>query len=99
MVPSTPTPSIFPILPGVFDRIWDYTLSWLTNLPFELIAPSITIQYWRDDISMTVWVHMFLVVFRVTQMFGVRRDPGAFRNGLDGFTGVFVVAAFSFGGI
>lgn len=26
------------------------------------------------------------------------RDPGAFRNGFNGFAGVFVVAAFSFGG-
>jgi len=120
---------------------WDYALTWLTILPFELIAASITIQYWRDDISMGVWVTVFLVVLCVIQFFGVRgygevefvlsmikiaacmgfiilgivintggvgnrgylgaqfwRDPGAFRNGFNGFAGVFVVAAFSFGG-
>ncbi|KAK4043944.1 amino-acid permease [Parachaetomium inaequale] len=120
---------------------WDYALSWLTILPFELIAASITIQYWREDISMAVWVTVFLVVLCVIQVFGVRgygevefilsmvkiaaclgfiilgivintggvgdrgylgatfwRDPGAFNNGFNGFAGVFVIAAFSFGG-
>lgn len=120
---------------------WDYAVSWLTILPFELIAASITIQYWREDISMGVWVTVFLVVLCVIQVFGVRgygevefilsmikiaacmgfiilgivintggvgnrgylgakfwEDPGAFRNGFNGFAGVFVIAAFSFGG-
>lgn len=51
---------------------WDYAVSWLTILPFELIAASITIQYWREDISMGVWVTVFLVVLCVIQVFGVR---------------------------
>ncbi|KAK4123460.1 amino acid permease [Parathielavia appendiculata] len=120
---------------------WDYALSWLTILPFELIAASITIEYWREDISMGVWVTVFLVVLCVIQIFGVRgygevefvlsmikiaaclgfiilgivintggvgdrgyigarfwHEPGAFRNGFNGFASVFVIAAFSFGG-
>ncbi len=51
---------------------WDYALSWLTILPFELIAASITIEYWRSDINMAVWVTVFLVVLCVIQIFGVR---------------------------
>ena len=51
---------------------WDYALSWLTILPFELIAASITIKYWREDISMAVWVTVFLVVLSIIQIFGVR---------------------------
>lgn len=51
---------------------WDYALSWLTILPFELIAASITIDYWRTDINMAVWVTVFLVVLTVIQFFGVR---------------------------
>lgn len=51
---------------------WDYALSWLTILPFELIAASITIKYWREDISMGVWVTVFLVVLCGIQIFGVR---------------------------
>jgi amino acid transporter len=31
---------------------WEYALSWLTVLPFELIAASKTIEFWRDDIHM-----------------------------------------------
>ncbi|KAK3902015.1 amino acid permease/ SLC12A domain-containing protein [Staphylotrichum tortipilum] len=124
-----------------FAMGWDYAISWLTILPFELIAASITIEFWRTDISMAVWVTVFLVVLCIIQIFGVRgygevefvlsmikiaacmgfiilgivintggvgdrgylgtkfwRDPGAFQNGFNGFAGVFVTAAFSFGG-
>lgn len=35
-----------------FAMGWDYAISWLTILPFELVAASITIQYWRDDLNM-----------------------------------------------
>lgn len=36
---------------------WEYALSWLTVLPFELIAASKTIEFWRTDIHMvcTSW--------------------------------------------
>ncbi|KAK0621264.1 amino acid permease/ SLC12A domain-containing protein [Bombardia bombarda] len=120
---------------------WDYAISWLTILPFELTAASITIQYWRTDINQGVWITVFLVVLSVIQIFGVRgygevefilsmikivacagfiilgivinvggvgdqgylgakywHDPGAFKNGFNGFAGVFVIAAFAFGG-
>lgn len=51
---------------------WQYALSWLTVLPFELIAASITIEFWRDDIHMAVWVTVFLVALIIVQFFGVR---------------------------
>ncbi|KAI5928751.1 amino acid permease [Camillea tinctor] len=124
-----------------FAMGWDYAIAWLTVLPFELIAASITIQFWRTDISVAVWVTVFLVILCVIQIFGVRGygevefilsmikiaactgfiilgivincggvgdqgylgakywyDPGAFQHGFNGFAGVFVVAAFAFGG-
>ncbi|KAK3375047.1 amino acid permease/ SLC12A domain-containing protein [Podospora didyma] len=124
-----------------FATGWDYVLTWLTVLPFELVAAGITIEFWRTDINMSVWITLFLVVLVGIQFFGVRgygevefilsiikitacvafiilgvvidcggtgdqgyigakywKDPGAFRNGFKGFAGVFVVAAFSFGG-
>ncbi|KAJ3579045.1 hypothetical protein NPX13_g1522 [Xylaria arbuscula] len=120
---------------------WEYAIGWLTVLPFELIAASGTITFWRQDIDSAVWVTVFLVVLIIIQIFGVRgygevefvlsiikiaacigfiilgivinvggvgdrgylgakywHDPGAFQNGFNGFAGVFVVAAFSFGG-
>ncbi|CAM1502997.1 Fc.00g077730.m01.CDS01 [Cosmosporella sp. VM-42] len=123
-----------------FAMGWEYALAWLTVLPFELIAASITIQFWREDIDMGVWVAVFLVALTIVQVFGVKgygevefvlsiikicacvgfiilgiiincggvgnqgylgakywHDPGAFTN-FQGFAGVFVTAAFAFGG-
>lgn len=120
---------------------WEYAIGWLTVLPFELIAASSTIRFWRTDIDSAVWITVFLVVLILIQIFGVRgygevefvlsiikiaacigfiilgiiinvggvgdkgylgakywHDPGAFQHGFNGFAGVFVIAAFSFGG-
>ncbi|RSL71115.1 hypothetical protein CEP54_001430 [Fusarium duplospermum] len=49
-----------------------YALAWLTVLPFELIAASITIKFWREDINMAVWVSVFLAALIIVQIFGVR---------------------------
>ncbi|KAI0024939.1 amino acid permease [Xylariomycetidae sp. FL0641] len=124
-----------------FAMGWNYAIGWLTVLPFELIAASITIQFWTTSISVAVWVTIFLVILVGIQIFGVRGygevefvlsmikiaacvgfillgivintggvgdkgylgakywyNPGAFQNGFNGFAGVFVVAAFAFGG-
>ncbi|KAI1769059.1 amino acid permease/ SLC12A domain-containing protein [Hypoxylon sp. FL1150] len=124
-----------------FAMGWDYAIAWLTVLPFELIAAGITIQFWRPDLNVAIWVTVFLVILTLIQIFGVRGygevefilsmikiaactgfiilgividcggvgnqgylgakywyDPGAFKNGFNGFAGVFVVAAFAFGG-
>jgi amino acid transporter len=51
---------------------WEYALSWLTVLPFELIAASKTIEFWREDIHMAIWVTVFLVALTIVQIFGVR---------------------------
>ncbi|KAI1143990.1 amino acid permease/ SLC12A domain-containing protein [Hypoxylon sp. FL0543] len=124
-----------------FAMGWDYAIAWLTVLPFELIAAGLTIQFWRPDLNVAIWVTVFLVILALIQIFGVRGygevefilsmikiaactgfiilgivincggvgdrgyigakywyDPGAFQNGFNGFAGVFVVAAFAFGG-
>jgi amino acid transporter len=122
---------------------WDYAIGWLVVLPFEITAAGITIQFWRDDINIGVWIAVFLTILAAVQIFGVRgygevefvlsiikvvaiigfilfaiiddcggvksdprgyigaaywHDPGAFRNGFQGFCSVFVTAAFAFGG-
>lgn len=51
---------------------WDYAISWLTVLPFELTAASITIAFWNDTINVGVWITVFLVALVVVQFFGVR---------------------------
>jgi amino acid transporter len=51
---------------------WDYAISWLTVLPFELTAAGITITFWRDDINIGVWITVFLFLLCIIQIFGVR---------------------------
>lgn len=51
---------------------WIYALSWLTVLPFELTAASLTIGYWNTSINIGVWITVFLVALFAIQFFGVR---------------------------
>lgn len=51
---------------------WDYAIQWLTIVPFEITAAGITIQFWRSDINIGVWIAVFLVVLSLIQIFGVR---------------------------
>ncbi|OXV11170.1 hypothetical protein Egran_01073 [Elaphomyces granulatus] len=51
---------------------WDYAISWLIILPFEITAAGLTIKFWRDDINIGVWITVFLVVLSIVQVFGVR---------------------------
>ncbi|KAL8640498.1 MAG: hypothetical protein Q9228_002588 [Teloschistes exilis] len=55
-----------------FAMGWDYALTWLTILPFEITAAGITISYWRDDINIGVWIAVFLTILVVVQFFGVK---------------------------
>jgi amino acid transporter len=55
-----------------FAMGWDYAIGWLTVLPFELTAASLTIQFWRKDINDGVWIAIFLVALLIVQIFGVR---------------------------
>lgn len=41
-----------------FAMGWDYAISWLTILPFELVAASITISFWRADLHMSQFPNM-----------------------------------------
>lgn len=51
---------------------WDYAISWLTVLPFEITAAGITIKFWRPDLNVGIWITVFLVVLACIQIFGVR---------------------------
>lgn len=51
---------------------WDYAISWLTTLPFELVAAGLTINFWNSNINNGVWVTVFLVPVCLIQIFGVR---------------------------
>jgi hypothetical protein len=60
-----------PCLSG-FAVGWDYAISWLTVLPFELTAAGITIQFWRADLNIGIWIAVFLFILCIIQIFGVR---------------------------
>lgn len=51
---------------------WDYAIGWLTVLPFEITAAGITIDFWRTDINIGVWIAVFLTILAAVQIFGVR---------------------------
>lgn len=55
-----------------FAMGWDYALGWLIILPFELTAASITIEFWRTDINVGVWITVFMVPLIAVQFFGVK---------------------------
>ncbi|KAH8691405.1 putative general amino-acid permease GAP1 [Talaromyces proteolyticus] len=51
---------------------WDYAIGWLVILPFEITAAGITIEFWRSDLNIGIWITVFLVVLSTIQIFGVR---------------------------
>lgn len=55
-----------------FAMGWDYAIDWLVILPFEITAAGITIEYWRSDLNIGIWIAVFLSVLSIIQIFGVR---------------------------
>lgn len=53
---------------------WNYAMSWLVVLPFELSAASITIGFWdpTQKYNVGIWITVFLVTVTVINIFGVR---------------------------
>lgn len=49
-----------------------YSLSWLISFPSELVACSLTIQYWNDSINPAVWVVIFYLLILAINLFGVK---------------------------
>jgi amino acid transporter len=60
------------LLPRGFAVGWDYAIGWLVILPFEITAAGVTIQFWRDDLNIGIWIAVFLTVLSAIQIFGVR---------------------------
>ncbi|RDA96024.1 hypothetical protein CP533_5805, partial [Ophiocordyceps camponoti-saundersi (nom. inval.)] len=55
-----------------FAMGWNYALQWLTVLPLEIIAASLTIRYWNSDLSAAIFVAVFLTVITLINLFGVK---------------------------
>ncbi|KAJ2970101.1 hypothetical protein NQ176_g8346 [Zarea fungicola] len=51
---------------------FSYAIQWLSVLPLEVIAASLTIQYWNDSIARSIFVTVFLIFILAINMFGVK---------------------------
>ncbi|EAS34338.3 amino acid permease [Coccidioides immitis RS] len=54
-----------------FAMGWNYVLQWLIVLPLELTVASLTINFWKVDLSVAVWITVFLAAIIIVNIFGV----------------------------
>lgn len=52
--------------------VFSYALQWLIVLPLEIVAASITIDYWHSTVNKAVWVTIFWVLIVIINLFGVK---------------------------
>ncbi|CAG8956804.1 hypothetical protein HYFRA_00011193 [Hymenoscyphus fraxineus] len=57
-----------------FAMGWNYAIQWLVVLPLEIVAASITLNFWpgAQDTNSAAWVTIFLIVIVSINFFGVR---------------------------
>lgn len=55
-----------------FAMGWNYALQWLIVLPLEIVAASITVDYWSPNVSNAAWVAIFWVLIVSINLCGVR---------------------------
>ncbi|KAI9695119.1 MAG: glyceraldehyde-3-phosphate dehydrogenase 1 [Bogoriella megaspora] len=56
-----------------FAMGWNYAMQWLVVLPVEIVAATLTIEFWNHgDINNDAWVAIFLVIIIAINLFGVR---------------------------
>ncbi|KAK9366672.1 amino acid permease-domain-containing protein [Lipomyces kononenkoae] len=55
-----------------FAMGWNYALQWLVVFPLELVAASITLQFWHVNVNSAAWVAIFWTLIVVINLFGVK---------------------------
>ncbi|KAK6457957.1 general amino acid permease [Scheffersomyces xylosifermentans] len=53
-----------------FAMGWNYAIFWVIVLPLELVASSMTINFWNSPINSVVWVAIFYVLIIVLNLCG-----------------------------
>ncbi|RYP22544.1 hypothetical protein DL765_001602 [Monosporascus sp. GIB2] len=53
-----------------FAMGWNYVFQWAIVVPLELTVVSIAIQYWNNQISIAVWITVFMLVLLIVNVFG-----------------------------
>jgi amino acid transporter len=54
-----------------FAMGWNYVFQWLIVLPLELVVAADAIKYWNKEVSVGVWITIFLVFIVIVNVFGV----------------------------
>ncbi|TKA27784.1 hypothetical protein B0A50_04885 [Salinomyces thailandicus] len=55
-----------------FAMGWNYAMQWLVVLPLEIVAATLTIDYWNDSINPDAFVAIFLFLIVGINLFGVK---------------------------
>ncbi|KAL2351734.1 amino acid permease-domain-containing protein [Cryomyces antarcticus] len=56
-----------------FAMGWNYAMQWLVVLPLEIVAASITVNYWNEGrVNNSAWVAIFLALIIAINLFGVK---------------------------
>jgi amino acid transporter len=55
-----------------FAMGWNYAMQWLVVLPLEIVAASITIDFWHSPVNKAVWVTIFWALIVTINLFGVK---------------------------
>lgn len=58
------------LIPRVYNS--SYAFQWLIVLPLEIVAASITINYWDESIQRSIFVTVFLLGIICINLFGVK---------------------------
>lgn len=53
-----------------FAMGWNYVMQWAVVLPLELTVCGFTVQYWNKEISVAVWISIFLAAIIILNIFG-----------------------------
>ncbi|KAL4973958.1 amino acid permease/ SLC12A domain-containing protein [Aspergillus desertorum] len=53
-----------------FAMGWNYVFQWIVIVPLELTVAGLTINYWHVDVSVAVWITVFLVAIIIINIFG-----------------------------
>ncbi|KAK3314610.1 amino acid permease-domain-containing protein [Apodospora peruviana] len=53
-----------------FAMGWNYVFQWAIVLPLELTVCGLTVQYWRPDTSVAIWITVFFVAIVIVNIFG-----------------------------
>lgn len=55
-----------------FCMAWNYLLQWLIALPLELVACSMTMSYWNNEVNPAIWISIFFTLIAMVNLFGVK---------------------------